>query len=135
MARPKKSRTTEILVSLLACGATQESAAQQAGVGRSTVRRRLADPAFQQQLAAYRADIVQRTAAALSAAGMEFVKTLVALTSATTPPATRLGAARSGLELGVKLREVAEIEQRLGALEEQWTSADSRNGGARRGHS
>jgi hypothetical protein len=37
----------------------------------------------------------------------------------TVPPATRLGAARAVLELGMKVRETAELEQRLAALEEQ----------------
>ena len=118
MPRPKKSRPNELLVAAIACGATEESAAQKAGVSRSTVQRRKADPEFCREVEAFRADIVQRTAAALTAAGLEFVKTLVGLTSAGTPPATRLGASRAGLELGIKFREVATLEQRLAALEE-----------------
>jgi hypothetical protein len=35
------------------------------------------------------------------------------------PPATRLGAAKATLELGMKVRETAELEQRLAALEDQ----------------
>jgi hypothetical protein len=118
MERPKNSRANEVLVTALACGASQESAAHQAGVSRSTVQRRLANPEFCRQLDAFRADLVQRTAAALTAAGLEFVKTLVGLTSAGTPPATRLGAARAGLELGVKFREFTSLEGRMAALEE-----------------
>jgi hypothetical protein len=125
MARPKNSRANEVLVAALACGATQESAARQAGVSLSTVHRRLADPDFCRALQAFRADIVQRTAAALTAAGLEFVKTLVGLTSPGTPPATRLGAARAGLELGMKVREVADFEQRLAALEEQMQAQEA----------
>jgi len=127
MARPKNSRANEVLVAALACGATKESAAHQAGVSLSTVHRRLGDPEFCRELQAFRADIVRRTAAALTAAGLEFVKTLVGLTSPGTPPATRLGAARAGLELGIKVREATDLEERLAALEqrlEQGTGAE-----------
>jgi hypothetical protein len=120
MTRPKKSRANELLVAALACGSTKENAAHQAGVSLSTVHRRLADPEFCRQLQAFRADMVQRTAGALTAAGLEFVKTLVGLVSAGTPPATRLGAARAGLELGMKVREVADLEQRLADLERRF---------------
>jgi hypothetical protein len=119
MAQPQHKRNNDVLLAALACGASQEKAAQQAGLSRSTVQRRLADPAFQRQLEAFRAELVQRTTAVLTASGLEFVKTLVALTSADTPAATRLGAARAGLELAVKYRELAEIEQRLAALEQR----------------
>src|SRR5260370_36464533 len=119
MARPKNSRANEVLLAALACGASQEKAGQQAGVSRSTVKRRLADPAFRRQIEAFRADLVERTAAVLSASGLEFVKTLVELANAKTPPATRLGAARAGLELGVKYRELTSLEGRMAALEEQ----------------
>ena len=46
------------------------------------------------------------------------------------PHASRLGAARSVLEIGVKLRELAEPEERLTALEER-TAADQPAGGGR----
>jgi hypothetical protein len=119
MARSNNSRVNEVLLAALACGASQEKAAQQAGVSRSTVQRRLADAAFRRQLDAFRADLVQRTAATLTAAGLEFVKTLVGLTGAGNPPATRLGAARTGLELGAKFRELTSLEERMAALEER----------------
>jgi hypothetical protein len=119
MARPPHKRNHDVLLAALACGASQEKAAQQAGVSRSTVQRRLADPAFQRQLEAFRAELVQRTTAVLTASGLEFVKTLVALTSADTPAPTRLGAARAGLEMAAKYRELADIEQRLRALEQR----------------
>src|ERR1700733_13951452 len=109
MARPKHTRPNDLLIAALACGASQENAAAKAGVSRSTVHRRLADPAFRRQIEAFRADLLQRTAAMLTASGLEFVKTLIELTSAGTPPATRLGAARAGLELGMKVRENADF--------------------------
>jgi transposase-like protein len=107
------------LLLALACGATVESAARQTGLSESTVYRRLADAEFRGKLQALRADMVKRTSAALTAASSEAVRTLLALQQPTVPPAVRLGAARAVLEIGAKLREVAELEERLAALEEQ----------------
>jgi hypothetical protein len=101
----------------LACGATVESAARKAGMGERTAYRRLSDPAFQEQLASLRFETVQRTAAMLSAASLEAVKTLVSLQESSVPAAVRLGAARSILELGSKMREMVELEQRLAGVE------------------
>jgi hypothetical protein len=55
------------------------------------------------------------------------VQTLLELQKSSAPPATRLGAAKAVLEIGMKVRETAELEQRLTALEEQVaTTADQR---------
>ena len=115
LAGAKKSGNGLILA--LACGATVENAARKAGVSERTVYRRLADPAFRQQIRKTRAEMAERAAAALTAASMEAVKTLVALHAQGTPPAVRLGAARAVLELGAKLRESVELEQRIAVLE------------------
>jgi hypothetical protein len=56
----------EALLVALACGATVEGAARQAGVSRRTAHRRLADPAFLRRLAAARADMVQRATGVLT---------------------------------------------------------------------
>jgi hypothetical protein len=109
----------DLLLLTLACGATAEAAAQQAGVSRATVQRRLQETEFQQRLQQIRSDMLQRTSGMLTAAGGESVKTLVILQRETAPFAVRLGAARSVLELGTKLRETAEFEARLAALERQ----------------
>jgi len=60
---------------------------------------------------------VKRAAGMLTAASMEAVKTLLELQKTPVPAAVRLGAARSVIELGTKLRETAEFEARLAALE------------------
>ena len=118
---PQRGRRSadDVLMLALACGATLENAARQAGVSESTVRRRAKDPQFQRKLQALRADMVQRASGALTAAGTESVRTLLDLQRPSVPPATRLGAAKATLELGMKVRETAELEQRLAALEEQ----------------
>ena len=109
----------EALLMTLACEATAEVAAQKAGVSRATVQRRLQNPAFRTRLREFQADMVKRTAGMLTAASMEAVKTLLDLQKVTVAAAVRLGAARSVLEIGMKAREVADLEERLSALEQQ----------------
>jgi hypothetical protein len=117
MPQRGRRRADEALLVALACGATVEAAAAKAGISEATAYRRLKEPAFQQRLRDLRADMVQRTGGMLTAAAGEAVKTLLALQKETVPPATRLGAARAILEWGIKVREMAELEQRLAALE------------------
>jgi hypothetical protein len=119
MAQKGKRNADSQLLLALACGATVENAARQAGVSESTAYRRLADPQFRQRMQATRSDMVQRTAGMLTAAAMEAVKTLLELQKVSVPAAVRLGAARSVIELGTKMRETAEFEERLAALEQQ----------------
>jgi hypothetical protein len=61
--------------------------------------------------------MVQRTAAMLTAAGIESAKTLITLQAVSNPGAVRLGASRTVLELGLKLREAADLAVRIAALE------------------
>jgi hypothetical protein len=123
MAQKGRRTADHSLLLALACGATIENAARSAGISASTAYRRLADPDFKRQLHDARADMVQRTAGMLTAAAGEAVKTLLALQKESIPHATRLGAARAILDLGVKLRETAELEERLLALEERSRAA------------
>jgi hypothetical protein len=62
--------------------------------------------------------MVQRTVGALTAAGLEAVRGLLELLKDSTP-AIRLGAIRCALEHGVKLRENADLAERVAALEQQ----------------
>jgi hypothetical protein len=114
-----KRQADEKLLLALACGATVENAARAAGISPATAYRRLAEPVFRQRLQQVRTDMVSRAAATLTAAGTEAVKTLVVLQQSTAPAAVRLGAARAVLEMGIKLREMADLEERLAALEQQ----------------
>lgn len=125
MAQRHRRKAEHTLLMAFACGATVESAARQAGVSESTAHRRLEDPAFRQQLQAMQSDMLKRTAGALTAASTESVRTLLELQKPTAPPAVRLGAARSILEIGIKLREAADLDDRLSALEQQLGVADA----------
>jgi len=122
MADKPRKKAEDALLLALACGATVEAAARQCRLNERTVYRRLADAEFRRRLQEVRADMVQRTAGALTAASMESVRTLLELQKPPAPAAVRLGAARAVLELGVKLRETAELEQRLAALEAQFST-------------
>jgi hypothetical protein len=117
-----RKNADEALLTALACGATVENAARSAGVSPRTAHRRLANPAFQQRLQSLKTDMVQRTASMLTAAGMESAKTLITLQDNSNPGAVRLGASRTVLELGMKLRETAELAARIAALEAQVAS-------------
>ena len=116
MAHRGRQSADDALLTALAGGCTILEAAGHAGVSPRTVHRRLADAAFRDQVAEARAAMVERAVARLADAATAAVDTLVdLLTSA--PPATRLGAARAVLEIGGKLREQGELEERVQRLE------------------
>jgi hypothetical protein len=115
----QQTKADSTLLLALACGATVEAAARQAGLSQRTVYRRLAQTEFRQRISALRADMVQRASGALTAAATEAVRTLLALQKDSVAAAVRLGAARAILEIGIKMREVADLEGRIAALEEQ----------------
>ncbi len=72
------------------------------------------------QLEQLRAEMVLRTAGMLTGAGMGAVKVLVELQNdAAQPAAVRRRSARDVLEMGLKFREIAQLEQRLAAIEAQ----------------
>ncbi len=126
--KPRKSIVSnEVLLISLACGSTIDAAAAKAGLSKRTVNRRLEDPAFRQQLQEFRANMLERASAMLGAAAMEAVKTLLGLMERTIPHSTRLGAARAVIELGLKLRDLLEVEQRLSALEKAVLTNNAKN--------
>jgi hypothetical protein len=119
MSRNGRRNADEQLLMALACGVTVENAARQAGISPATAYRRLADADFRQRLQALRGDMVSRTAGTLTAAASEAVRTLLELLKSGASAAVRLGAARAVLEMGMKVREAADLEGRLAALEQK----------------
>src|SRR5262245_18067035 len=109
MPTTPRKKADDALLLALACGATIENAARQCRLSERTVYRRLRDPEFRLRLQEVRSDLVQRTAGLLIAAAMEAVKTLLVLQKESAPAAMRLGAARAVLEIGIKVREVADL--------------------------
>src|SRR5438132_7579238 len=120
----RKQRYVPILVSALAKGATVAQAAAQAGVSERTVYRRLGEQAFRDQIEALQNEMLQRAVAMLTAAAQEGIRSLVDLQNESTPPAVRRSAARDILEMGIRLREAAELEKRVIALENRSAEAD-----------
>src|SRR5262245_41336494 len=102
MAHRGRRQADDALLMALACGATVENAARQAGVSLRSAHRRMADESFRQRLQALRDDMVQRASGAMTAGSHEAVRTLLELLKPSMPPAVRLGAARSVLEIGMK---------------------------------
>ena len=124
MTKKDKQAAEQALLTALAFGATVENAARKAGIGERTAYRRLADPAFQARLEQARLDAVLRTAGMLTGASLGAVKSLVDLQQdASVPAGVRRAAARDVLELSVKYRESAQMEQRVAALEERLANA------------
>ncbi len=120
MPRSVQKSADRILLQALACGATVENAARKAGMSERTAYRRLDDPVFLGQLEQLRAEMVLRTAGMLTGAGMGAVKVLVELQNdAAQPAGVRRRSARDVLEMGLKFREIAQLEQRLAAIEAQ----------------
>src|SRR5215469_13413557 len=117
MADKPRKKAEDALLLALACGASVDQAARQCGLSSRTVYRRLAEADFRRRLQALRGDMVSRTAGTLTAAAGEAVRTLLELLKSTASAAVRLGAARADLEIGMKVREAADLEERLAALE------------------
>jgi hypothetical protein len=93
-----------------------------AGIGRSTVYRRLEDPTFRARVSRERSDLVGRAVGQLADAGADFAGVLrsVAL-DVEAPHSARVAAARAGLELCVRLRESGELAERIELLEQALT--------------
>ena len=117
MAGSGRRNADEALALAMAQGRTLRDAAQGAGVAERTATRRWADADFRRRVAELRADMVQRSLGRMADGMADAADVLRQLLTAGTPPAVRLGAARSLLELGVKLRESTELEERLAELE------------------
>jgi HEAT repeat protein len=106
------------LLVALAQGRSTREAARRAKVSERTATRRMADPEFRIAVAEARAAMVERALGKLADGSTEAVDTLRRLLKAKAE-GVRLSAARAFLEVGNKLRENVELEQRIRALEEK----------------
>ena len=108
----------EALALALAAGASAAEAAKSVRLSVRTVKRRRADPAFMRRVAELRAEMVSRAVGRLSEAMTAAALQLRRLVLKGRSEQVQLGACRAVLELGNRLRESVELEQRLSALEE-----------------
>jgi hypothetical protein len=111
-----KAHRDDALTLALARGLSNAEAAAEAGVSERTVGRRKAAPAFLARVRELRAGLVEWAAARLADGMVEAADTLGGLLTAESE-ATRLGAARSLIELGAKRRDSLELEERIAELE------------------
>jgi HEAT repeat protein len=118
MAENGRRKGDSTLLLALAGGQTVRDAARSAGIGERTATRRAADPAFCRRVAELRSGMVARAAGQLADGMAQAVATLRELLTAESE-SVRLAAARSILEIGPKLRETVELEERMAAIEAQ----------------
>jgi hypothetical protein len=112
----KNARETAILA--LACGDTIAGAARKAQISQRTLRRwRAEDPAFQDQVEAARAQMLEDAVGRLAAGLVASAVTLHHLVLKGDSHAVRLAAAKALFEQYMKAREMHNFEQRLQALE------------------
>lgn len=108
------------LVIALASGATPAEAAERAGISRRTAYRRLDDPLFRARVQEERDILVKATLGRLTDASLAAADTLRSIASDIEMPATtRITAAKAILETGARLREQADLVERLDRLEYQ----------------
>jgi hypothetical protein len=106
------------LLTALAAGESVTDAAKRAGISERTAHRRLTEPDFRGRVTEARAAMVARALGKLADASCEAVDTLRGLLHAEAE-SVKLGASRAILELGNKLREAVEHEERIARLEER----------------
>lgn len=121
MSGGERRHADTVLVAALAGGATVRAAAAEAEVGEATAHRRLKEPKFRARIDAARSEMIGRAVARLADASTAAADRLRELLMAESE-SVQLGAARSILDLGLKLREHEELAARVAALEAQYAA-------------
>ncbi len=88
MAGGDRKSADAALIAALVTGATRQEAAKAAGVGESTVYRRLADPAFRRRVSAARSELIDAAVGRLADATTEACQTLRRGASSSSPTST-----------------------------------------------
>jgi hypothetical protein len=115
----KFDRQQEAAIVGLLTQPTIESAAKHAGISGPTLWRWLQEPEFQAAYRQARRQALGQATAQLQQASTAAVKALrQIIENPKAPPSSRVAAAKTVLELGLKAVEVEEIEARLAAIEQ-----------------
>lgn len=101
----------------IACGLSRRVAATKAGVGLSTVQRRMADSNFRRRVKEIRAAMLDQSVGALVGASRTAVRTLKTLCRSGQNEFARLAAARAILELAGLTQRAIDAEQTLARVE------------------
>lgn len=123
MAHRGRQNADEALAAALATGQTLRAAAVTAGIAERTAARRWADPAFRRRVSDLRGQLVNAAVGRL-ADGMGDAADVLRKLLAADSENVRLGAARSLIELGVKLRESVELEERIADIENRLSEGE-----------
>jgi hypothetical protein len=122
-ATRKLSPKQEAAAVALASGCTIEVAARECSAAVRTIKTWLADvPEFRQRIDGLRADMTKQALGRLVDSMTSAADTLGYLSRKAKSENVRLNAARAVLEMGVKMRETVELEERLAALEQAQAS-------------
>lgn len=131
MAAGGRKNTDDALILALAAGQTVAEAARSAKLSERTAYRRLAEEGFAEQVREARSRLFSQTLGRLLEANTAAVNTLRALLDAASEMA-RLGAARSILELCLKVRQTTETDARLAEVERLLASMSAVKGAKQR---
>jgi hypothetical protein len=118
VAHRGRRNADDALVAALAGGATVRAASRRANLSERTAHRRLEDADFRRRVREARTAMIRRASGRMAAGMAGAAATLRRLLDARADT-VKLAAARAILELGVKLGEVAALEERLAELERQ----------------
>jgi len=113
-----------ILNALLSCGSVRKSA-EKARCSQTTIRTRLANPAFRERYDQAKAEALSEAVDALKSRLELAIDALCdVLDNELTPPTVRVSAADAILRHGLRYIEIGDVEKRLDALEEAQREAD-----------
>ena len=118
MSHRGRHSADEVLAAALAAGRTVRDAAAEAKVSEKTAYRRNKDPEFRRRVAELRSQMVGEAAGVL-ADSMKYAAAALRLMVTSTDLNLRHRAARSILEFGIKVAELADLERRVRELEER----------------
>ncbi len=102
---------------LLASGKSQAEAAKECGAGTRTIRTWVSQPDFSRRVSEIRFQLTNQALGMLVDGMTSAASTLGYLTRKGKSEMCRLSAARAILEMGTRLRETVELEERILALE------------------
>ena len=107
-----------LLALALATGQSVGAVAEQAGLNRRTIERKLADPAFRRQVAEFRGELIATALGRLADNMTRAADTVAALLDAPEPH-LRLRAARALMSLGLRFRDSVDVTDRIRDLERE----------------